>query len=173
MTLYYDNTGKVIPEGDLGHDGPINTLEIDEALIPAGDFPVSYLGEIYFDDLHLCIKDDREIRYWYEVQDGKLVKIGWPERMARGEFTLEQFREKALQALLRNYQLEAAKTDSVFLMYSKRDAAGILVEDDSEKYQAAVLEYAKITQDYHANKEIAQQSESIEELSELFQRGQS
>jgi hypothetical protein len=120
--------------------------------VPEGDFPISYIGEIFFDDLHKCVVDDREIRYWYEVQNGQLVKIGWPKRYARGEFTLAQFKEKILAALKKNYQEKVSLTDADFLMYAKRVTTELLEPQDFEQYQSALTTYAELTNKYRQDK---------------------
>ena len=166
MIIEYDETGKVIPSGDIGYHAERNQLEVET--VPEGDFPISYIGEIYFDDLHKCVVDDREIRYWYEVQNGQLVKIGWPERYARGEFTLAQFKEKILVALKKNYQEKVSLTDADFLMYTKRITTELLEPQDFEQYQVALTTYAELTTKYRQDKSAVINCTDIEELAGYF-----
>jgi hypothetical protein len=52
MIIEYDETEKVIPSGDIGYHAVGINSNRDCA---GGRFPYFVFGEIYFDDLHICV----------------------------------------------------------------------------------------------------------------------
>ena len=71
------------------------------------------------------------------------------------------------QILKPQYQKLIASTDDRILQYQKRQALGILNEDDETDYQEALAEYKKWTEWYKQKKQEIENAESIEELSSI------
>lgn len=159
--FFYDDDGNIYLE-------KVDGIQLKEACISLPEPPEGYVGEIWIDKMNDCVMDDRERAYWYTYKDGKLVRHDWKKRLEDGEFTLEDFREKVLRLAKRTYQRLAQATDAVIVMYTKREALGLLEDGDGATYQSALSDYKTQTLKYRSTRDSARVATSIDELSALL-----
>jgi len=129
---------------------------------------VGYIGEVYWNPEMRCVEDDRELAWEYVVRDGALVRRDWRMRVAEGELTLEQLKDKLRKVLRRNYATDAAQTDGPVIAALKRTALGTIVPEDAVKRQKALETYAKLTSEYRACIDALDGSEDVEAVCAMF-----